>query len=95
MNANNLLECEDVGVALREGRPLRPARAYGILYAQDNLNFHAVKLPNPVPLGREILEIAGAKPVEEFSLFAILRRHPGRRGANKWLHRTRGLPSPK
>src|SRR5947207_2908703 len=72
MNTNNLLDCEDVGLALREGRPLRPARAYRILYAQDNLNFHALELTNPAPLGRQILEAAGAKPVEDFSLFAIL-----------------------
>ncbi len=68
----NLLELEDVGVALREGRPLRLARAYRILYAQDNLNFRGMDLTNPTPLGREILETAGAKPVEDLSLFAIL-----------------------
>jgi hypothetical protein len=72
MNITNQLDCEDVGVALREGRPLRPARAYRILYAQDNLNFRALELSNPAPLGRQILEAAGAKPVEDFSVFAIL-----------------------
>lgn len=72
MNTNQLLEYEDVGGALREGRPLRLARAYRILYAQDNVNFRALDLSNPAPLGREILEAAGAKPVEDFSLFAIL-----------------------
>jgi hypothetical protein len=72
MNTNKLLEYEDVGGALREGRPLRPARAYRILYAQDNLNFRALDLSNPAPLGRQILEAAGAKPLEDFSLFAIL-----------------------
>jgi hypothetical protein len=72
MNIANQLDCEDVGVALREGRPLRPARAYRILYAQDNLNFRALELSNSAPLGLQILESAGAKPVEDFSLFAIL-----------------------
>ena len=72
MNANNILDCEDVGIARREGRPLRPARAYRILYAQDNLDFHAVELSNPTPLGLQILKAAGAKPVEDFSLLAIL-----------------------
>jgi hypothetical protein len=72
MSTNQLLECEDVGGAMREGRPLRLARAYQVQYAQDSLNFHALSLPNPTPLGRQILEAAGAKPVEEFSLFAIL-----------------------
>jgi len=36
-----------------------------ILYAQDNLTFHALELSNPAPLGRQILEAAGAKPVED------------------------------
>lgn len=72
MNTNVLLEYEDVGGALREGRPLRLARAYRIHYAQDNLNYRALDLSNPAPLGRQILEAAGAKPVEDFSLFAIL-----------------------
>ncbi|MGD0207523.1 MAG: multiubiquitin domain-containing protein [Verrucomicrobiota bacterium] len=72
MIANTQLEYEDVGGALREGRPLRLARAYRIQYAQDNLNFRALDLTEPAPLGRQILEAAGAKPVDEFSLFAIL-----------------------
>jgi hypothetical protein len=72
MMTNQVEEYEDVGVALREGRPLRLARAYRILYAQDNLNFRALDLPKPTPLGRQILESAGASPVGDFSLFAIL-----------------------
>ena len=72
MISNELLECEDVGEALRDGRPVRLARAYRILYAQDNVNFHPLDLSNPAPLGRQILEAAGARPVDDFSLFAIL-----------------------
>lgn len=72
MNATNTLEREDVGVALREGRPLRLARVYGVLYAQDNLKFRELDLHEPAPLGRQILAAAGAEPIEDFSLFAIL-----------------------
>ncbi len=72
MIANTQLEYEDVGGALREGRPLRLARAYRIQYAQDNLNFRTLDLADPAPLGRQILEAAGAEPIDEFSLFAIL-----------------------
>jgi len=81
MNVNTLLECEDVGVALREGRPLRPARAYRILYAQDNLTFHALELSNPAPLGRQILEAAGGKasgglqPARHLNPMANLRKY--------------------
>src|SRR5439155_9721374 len=72
MMTNELLEYEDVGAALREGRPLRLARAYRILYAQDNLNFRALDLSKPAPAGGEILKAAAANPVGDFSLFAIL-----------------------
>jgi hypothetical protein len=72
MITNELIEYEDVGGALREGRPLRLARAYRILYAQGNLNFRALDLADPAPLGREILKAAGAQPLEDFSLLAIL-----------------------
>jgi len=72
MNTQNVLDCEDVGIAQREGRPLRPARAYRVLYAQDSLNFHAVQVQTHAPLGRQILEAGGAKPVEDFSLLAVL-----------------------
>jgi hypothetical protein len=72
MITNELIEHEDVGEALREGRPLRLARAYRILYALGNLNFRPLDLVNPTPLGREILNAAGATPVENFSLLAIV-----------------------
>jgi hypothetical protein len=72
MSTNQTLEREDVGGALREGRPLRLARVYCVQYAQDNLNFRALDLTEAAPLGRQILEAAGAKPIEDFSLFAIL-----------------------
>lgn len=73
MTTNQSIDYEDVGEALREGRPLRLARAYRVLYAQGNLNFQALDLVAAMPLGREILNAAGATPVESFSLLAILQ----------------------
>lgn len=72
MIANEPINQEDVGEALREGRPLRLARAYKVLYAQENLNFRALILAEPVPRGRDILNAADATPVENFSLFVVL-----------------------
>jgi hypothetical protein len=39
MNTETFLEFDDLGVAVREGRPLYPARNYRFLLAQGNLNF--------------------------------------------------------
>lgn len=65
-------DVEDVGAAIREDRPLRPARAYAIAVGQDGLQFKKTEVDDPLPLGRQILSAAGADPVEEFSLFALL-----------------------
>jgi hypothetical protein len=66
------LECDDLGEALREDRPLRPARGYRIRYAQGDLNFRELIVADPVPLGRQILTSAGVDPGDGYSLFAIL-----------------------
>ncbi|MDQ6699928.1 MAG: multiubiquitin domain-containing protein, partial [Acidobacteriota bacterium] len=72
MKTDELLECDNVGEAVRDGRPLRPARAYAIQFAQDNLKFCTVQVSDPVPLGRQILSSAGIDPRGDYSLFAIL-----------------------
>lgn len=70
---DELVEFEDVAEAVREGRSLRTARVYGVRIAKDDLNFRSVALSDPVPLGRQIIEAGGFKPVGAFSLFGILR----------------------
>ena len=72
MNTEINRNIDDVGEAIREGRGLRPAHAYRIQFAQDNLNFHAIEVSDPVPLGRQILVAAGLNVHEDYSLFAIL-----------------------
>ena len=72
MQTDDLLNCDDLGEALREGRPLRRARSYRILFAQGNLEFKPLVVLDPVPLGRQILEAAGLKPDAGYSLFGIL-----------------------
>lgn len=69
---STLLDYDDLAEALREGRPLRPARGYRIRYAQGDLNFRPLDVADPVPLGRQILTTAGADPRDGYSLFAIL-----------------------
>lgn len=72
MNTLEPLDFDDVGDALREGRPLRPARAYRFLLAEDDLNFQHRQVSDPVPLGRQLLEAAALDPRQGYSLFAIL-----------------------
>ena len=72
MKTEKVLDCDDVGEALRDGRPLRRARSYRILFAQGGLEFQPLAVSDPVPLGRQILEAAGLKPEAGYSLFGIL-----------------------
>ncbi len=73
MTTEKIPEYEDVGEALREGRELRKARSYRILFAEGDLNFSHLDLDDPVPLGRQILVRAKIDPGDDYSLFAILQ----------------------
>lgn len=72
MNTEKLLDYDDLGDALREGRALRPARGYRFLLAQGDLNFQSRQVSDPVPLGRQLLEAAALEPRDGYSLMAIL-----------------------
>lgn len=72
MNTEELLDYDDLGDALREGRALRPARGYRFLLAQGDLNFQSRLVGDPVPLGRQLLEAAALDPQDGYSLVAIL-----------------------
>jgi hypothetical protein len=47
-------------------------RGHRIRFALDGIAFGPLMINDPVPLGRQILEEAGAHPPQDFSLFAIL-----------------------
>lgn len=66
------LPVEDVGAAIREGRSLHPAHLYRIVVLGDQLNERHVDLTDPVPTGRQILQAAGVRSVEDYSVYAIL-----------------------
>lgn len=65
-------DIDDIGQALREDRPLKPARAYQILFALESVDFRAITVTDPVPTGRQILSAAGLDDREDFTLCAIL-----------------------
>ncbi len=69
---NELIDVEDVGTAVREGRAVRAARSYRIEVGDETLNFRSAMLTDPVPLGRQILVAAGFNVGDGYSLFAIL-----------------------
>lgn len=68
----NNLQIDDVGEAIREGRPLREALAYRIRLGLEGLDFRSIDVPDPVPTGRQILQSAGLDSRDDYLLFALL-----------------------
>lgn len=71
-SSDNRIPVEDVGAAIREGRPLNPAHFYSIIVADEQLSERHLQLSDPVPTGRQILIAAGVRQVDEYSIYAIL-----------------------
>jgi hypothetical protein len=71
MNSTNS-DFDDVGDALRENRPLRPANGYRIRFGLEGLNFRTIEVADPVPTGRQILASAGLNERADYVLCAIL-----------------------
>ena len=46
--------------------------SYRIAVSDESLNFREIRIADPLPLGRQILDAAAARPVDEFSLFGLL-----------------------
>jgi hypothetical protein len=65
-------DIENIGDAIREGRSLREAAAYRILFGLEGLTFRHIDVPDPVPTGRQILDSAGLDRRGDYLLFALL-----------------------
>lgn len=58
---------EEAGERSTESR-----QTFRIEVSDETLNFREVRLTDPLPLGRQILDAGGARPVDEFSLFGLV-----------------------
>lgn len=72
MTNDTTRDVDDVASAIRERRPLHPARSYRIAVAVDGVAFRDVLVGEAKPLGRQIVGAAGLDPHSDPSLFAIL-----------------------
>lgn len=64
---------EDIAEAAKLGREVRSHGPYRVLFGDGQLHFKTGILHDPVPTGRQLLEEAGAHPVEEHLTFQLLR----------------------
>lgn len=64
---------EDLAEAARAGRQVRPHGPYRVLFGNAQLEYRPGIVHDPVPTGRQLLEVAGALPIEEHLVFQLLR----------------------
>lgn len=65
-------DAEDIAEARKSGRPLRPHGPYRIEFGNEHLDYRPGLVRDPVPTGRQLLDAAGARPVEEHILLQLL-----------------------
>lgn len=66
-------ETEDILACVEAGRVPRPHGPYLIHIGDAALNFRTARIEDPVPTGRQILQAAEARLVEEHMVFQVLR----------------------
>jgi len=66
-------DVEDLQQAHEAGRPVREHGPYRVLLGDELLNYRSALIADPVPTGRQFLEAASVQPVQEHSVFLLLR----------------------
>ncbi|MEM9374628.1 MAG: multiubiquitin domain-containing protein [Pseudomonadota bacterium] len=65
-------DIDDLAEAVHAGRPLKPRRRFRVQIANETLSFSPFVLDDPLPLGRQLIEVTGGAPVHEYVAIAIL-----------------------
>lgn len=69
----NIEVAEDVLTCVAEGRKPRQHGPYAVMIGDADLNFGRHILQDPVPTGRQIIEVAGLRKAEERLVFQMLK----------------------
>lgn len=64
---------EDIKEAAQACRPVRPHGPWRIQIGDEHLKFRPAVIDDPVPTGAQLLELADARPPEEYMVFQLLR----------------------
>jgi len=65
-------DVEDLAACARAGRPPRVHGPYRVLIGDEQLQYRSAIIADPVPTGRQLLELAGVHPVIDYSVFQVL-----------------------
>lgn len=66
-------DVDDVATCVREGRAIRPGVRLRIEIGNEDLEFSGVVVDDPVLTGRQVIEAADKRPVEEHLVFQLLK----------------------
>ncbi|RTR58806.1 hypothetical protein DY931_21355 [Pseudomonas aeruginosa] len=72
MTQLNDFEVEDVAAAILAGRAVRDHGPYKIQIGNEDLDYRPLVIADPVPTGKQVLEAAELRPVDEYLLFQVL-----------------------
>lgn len=64
---------EDIQDAVRAGKAIRPHGPYRIQIGNEQMEFRPAVVEDPVPTGLQILELADARPTDEYLVFQMLK----------------------
>lgn len=67
------MEFEDISACVADGRQPRNTGPYRMKIGDSELNFDRYRLDDPVPTGRQVLGVVGARPAEEHLVFQLFR----------------------
>lgn len=67
------IELEDVAACVAAGRNPRPQGPYRVQVGNGDLTFDGYRIDDPVPTGRQLLDLVSARPAEEHLVFQLLR----------------------
>ena len=74
MNTHTQIEdVEDIAECIAEGRVPRPHGPYRIRIGDADLAFRPARVEDPTPTGRQIMDAAGIRKLDEHIVFQILR----------------------
>lgn len=63
---------EDVQEAIRAGRAVRRHGPYRVQIGNERVEYRPFVIADPVPTGRQLLDLAGLRPVEEHIILQVL-----------------------
>lgn len=64
-------QIEDITACIQEGRSPRPGMNYRVEIGDQHLNYRPAVITDPQPTARQLIELAGLRPIEEHLVITV------------------------